>query len=608
MPVKPFAPTAATVVALAIVALSASFAAGATADVKLVYDHREGSWTGTPPGTELAAGWPGVPTVYLRQGEKLQVRIVDTNPLLYAVTSVSVKEEDTQLLKSLQDLASLLGGVLQAALRGQPSPQKGLAVSLPDAVVEAMQNLQSSLGRVRDQLNHLALARDTALLLVQRAEFTQLEKSEYERSIWGETPATTPGLQDPIARIAAVAASFSRLRKDKDRLESLDFRCMLPQLKEVVAATKLADGDLDDIEKVSPKAELWRGLATQELVGCGTDDLAVSEGKELQGRLADLAAAFSRLRRSLASVATAKTKLEAAEKAGSQPGIADAKKKVAEAQEQLDKVKKSAADERDAIDADTKERLLSLGDGLDQTLKAEGELLAKSDDARKAAANLVAFDLRRKAAAEAGWQIVVPTPATGARWDKAQQYTVELKADSPYLDDVARNPHLKDVTLTYNVRWRGESVLGVGVGVTYTALEDHTWAALPLASDPTKLSPQVKTTETRAGELALFLNWRAVQTFRPETRTWKAKPGIEVGASVNGDKPGAFVGVSLEVLKVLRLAYGRTWQRVTVLDGQVAGVTVVQSDADVRTRQAFRQSWYASLTFALDSLSLFKKE
>jgi hypothetical protein len=249
-----------------------------------------------------------------------------------------------------------------------------------------------------------------------------------------------------------------------------------------------------------------------------------------------------------------------------------------------------------------------LGDGLDQTLKAAGELLAKSDDARKAAANLVAFDLRRKVAAEAEWQIVVPTPATGARWDKAQQYTIELKADSPYVDDVARNPQLKDVTLTYNVRWRGESVLGVGVGVTYTALKDHTWAALPLTSDPTKLSPQVKTTETRAGELALFLNWRAVQTFWPETRTWKAKPGIEVGASVNGDKPGAFVGVSLEVLKVLRVAYGRTWQRVTVLDGQVAGVTVVQSDADIRTRQVFRPSWYASLTFALDSLTLFTKQ
>jgi hypothetical protein len=473
---RPAARTLAAAVTLAVAALPTAAASDAPkkGGLDLMYDHRAGQWTATPPGTELAAGWPRVPTVYLRQGEKLTVCIVDTNPLLYAITSVSVKEEDTQLLKSLQDLASLLGKAVESALKVPLGRPGGGQEAAPDDVKKAMENLQFSLDKVRGQLNALALARDRAMLLMQRAEFPQLPPSEYNRSIWDENAAPTLGPQDPTTKITDVVSSFLALRKAKAGLEE--------------------------------------------------------------------------------------------------------------------------------------KKLAGLADSVESILKAADELLAKSDDARKAAANLVAFDLRRKAAAEANWQIVVPTPATGARWDKAQQYTVELKADSPYLGDVARNPELKDVTLTYNVRWNGESVLGVGVGVTYTPLVDHTWAVLPLPTDSTKKSPQPKTTETRAGQLALFLNWRAVQTFWPETRTWKAKPGIEVGASLNADKPGAFVGVSLEVLKALRIAYGRTWQRVTVLDGQVADVTVVQSDADVRTRQVFRRSWYASLSFALDSLTLFKKD
>jgi hypothetical protein len=483
MPARSCARTVAAAVALAVAALPTAFAADASSDaVELQYNHREGTWTVTlPDDMEMAAGYPGAPTVFVRQGEKVKVCIVDTNPLLYAITSVTVKEEDTQLLKSLQDLASLLGKVVETALKVPPGQPKGGGQPPPDAVKLAMKKLQFSLNRIRDQLNTLALARDNAMLLMQRAEFPQLPSSEYDHSIWDQSGAPTLASYDPTPKIKEVVSSFSELREAKVELESLAY----------------------------------------------------------------------------------------------------------------------------LIDPETTTGLAS---GLDPILKAADELLSKSDDARKAAANLVAFDLRRKAAAEAGWQIAVPTPATGARWDKSQQYTIELKADSPYAVDIARNPQLKDVTLTYTVRWSGESVLGVGVGVTYTPVVDHTWAALPLPSDPKKLSPQVKTTETRAGQVALFLNWRAVQTFWPGTRTWKAKPGIEVGATLNTDKLGAYVGVSLEVLKALRIAYGRTWQRVTVLDGQVAGVTVVQSEADVRTRQTFTPSWYASFSFALDSLTLFKKD
>jgi hypothetical protein len=482
MPSRSSARTLAVAVALIVAVLPPTFGVGASKkdEADLTYDHRLGTWTVTPRDDfEMAAGYPGAPTVFVPKGQKVKVRIVNTNPLLFAITSVSVKEEDTQLLKSLQDLASLLGKVVGAALQVKAPLAAGAGKACDTTVVgAAIKILKASLDGVSKQLAALAAAKAMAMDLLQRGEFIDLPANAYNRSIWNlpNVPANVNQPPPPLTtKINEVALAFSELRTAKEDLESLP--CDLSQVA-----------------------------------------------------------------------------------------------------------------------------------GVEQILKAADDLLAKSDDARKAAANLEAFDQRRYAAAAHEWQIDVPAPATGVRWDKSQEYTVELKADSPYVGDIARNPQLKDVTLTYTVRWRGESVLGVSVGVTYTPLEDHTWAALPLPSDPTKLSPQVKTTETRAGQLALFLNWRAVQTFWPETRKWKAKPGIEVGATLNTDKLGAYVGASLEVLKVLRIAYGRTWQRVTVLDGQVAGVTVVQSEADVRTRQTFTPSWYASFSFALDSLTLFKKE
>jgi hypothetical protein len=582
-------------------------AVGASEEVSLLFDHRTGTWATDPPvATEVGAGWPGVPTVYLRQGQKLRLHIDDTNPLLYAVASVSVKEEDTQLLKSLQDLASLLGKAAAAALRPGAGGKGGVADPLLSDIVAAVEHIESSAKVVNRGLVTLATAKANAVALLQRADFAQLAPAEYTSSIWGEQPVP------PTAPINEATASFSRLLSAREDLESLDYRCMLPVLRELVAARVFGDAgnrDLDDLAKVRLKAALWAQLAGKELVGCGAAVTVEPEVERAQARLDELAKAFSALGGRLASVADATAVLEEAQRGGSgRDAVGAARRKLADAQAELTISRAAAVAKCADVDAVRSKALLELADDRAGVVTAADALLARSDEARKAAANLVAFDMRRAAAAKAHWQVVVPTPVTGARWDKVQEYTVAVKADSPYAGNIARNPELQDVTLVYDVRWEGESVLGVGVGVTFTPLEDHTWAALPLSGDPTRKSPQPKTTETRAGQLALFLNWRVVQTFWPAARRWVAKPGLEIGASLNTDKPGAYLGLSVEVLKVLRIAGGRTWQRVTVLDGQVEGVTVVESDADIRTRQAFRPSWYASLTFALDSLALFKKE
>jgi hypothetical protein len=85
-------------------------------------------------------------------------------------------------------------------------------------------------------------------------------------------------------------------------------------------------------------------------------------------------------------------------------------------------------------------------------------------------------------------------------------------------------------------------------------------------------------------------------------------PGLEIGAGLDTDHRAAFLGLSFEIGKAVRLSYGRTWQRVTVLRGQEEGVTEVKSDEEVRTRKAYRGDWYVSFSFAIDSLTVFKKE
>ena len=92
--------------------------------------------------------------------------------------------------------------------------------------------------------------------------------------------------------------------------------------------------------------------------------------------------------------------------------------------------------------------------------------------------------------------------------------------------------------------WKGGTALGVGAGVTYTPLAEATWAALPMPSDTTMLSPQVQKSETRAGQLALLMNWGFWETLHPQTRGRAVKPGIELGAILSTSEPGICLGLS----------------------------------------------------------------
>jgi len=159
---------------------------------------------------------------------------------------------------------------------------------------------------------------------------------------------------------------------------------------------------------------------------------------------------------------------------------------------------------------------------------------------------------------------------------------------------------------------RAEALWGFGAGIVYTPLINPSWTAVqsPINSSE-KVIARAKE-EPSAGDIGVFANYRL-----PWFETWVVRPGLQVGAGV-ADRLEVFTGVSLELRPFLRVAAGRTWQQVDKLvpgqhelrqsNGEVdpSSLTVVASKDDIRTRKGFDWSWYVSLSFALDNLSVFK--
>ena len=110
----------------------------------------------------------------------------------------------------------------------------------------------------------------------------------------------------------------------------------------------------------------------------------------------------------------------------------------------------------------------------------------------------------------------------------------------------------------------------------------------------------------RAGQLAVFADWRLVSMLDARAEGWRVRPSIQVGANTTATA-GFFAGGGADLFQYVRFGVGRTWQQSKRLNGQLEGVTIVTSRDDIRTEDVFTAGWYASFTFALDALPLFKK-
>lgn len=203
-------------------------------------------------------------------------------------------------------------------------------------------------------------------------------------------------------------------------------------------------------------------------------------------------------------------------------------------------------------------------------------------------------------------ELVVTRPNPSLSWNKVQSHEVVMKADTPYLKELslARGAEEKR---PYKLESATGQLLGYGIGLTYTPLHESTYAAVTVPGTSTKVIAETKR-ETRAGDLGAFLSYRFTE-HRPAARR-HVRPTVDFGVGVTSDRPAFFLGGGLEILRAGRIGFGWTAQRISDLaENQTPDVTIVSSTDDIKTVKRFDTgTYYLSVTFALDSLSLFNSK
>jgi hypothetical protein len=185
-------------------------------------------------------------------------------------------------------------------------------------------------------------------------------------------------------------------------------------------------------------------------------------------------------------------------------------------------------------------------------------------------------------------------------WTKDQVHEFKVGVDTPFASDVSTQ--LPKVETSIRFTSPRASMFGIGAGLVITPIEQVTYKAL--AGDGGVKRITATGHDSRTGQLALFVDWRLVQAWHPAASTWMARPALEGGVAIDTKTPGFFLGGSIDVTKWIRVSYGRTWQNVTVLDGQQEHDPVANDDA-IKLRDTFVGGSYASVSFAIDALPLF---
>lgn len=274
-----------------------------------------------------------------------------------------------------------------------------------------------------------------------------------------------------------------------------------------------------------------------------------------------------------------------------------------------------------ATDAMNATRLLEIEDVLSQRKTVEAALAQLAGFVR--IANRVALGVDGKSwdlqLLNAGVALMNPS-FEAQRWDKDYPGTLTIKPDPSLCADCGRVRASLDKS-AFTLTSRADSFLGVGFGVTYTSIKDPTFGKVSI--DPTGQTKGLvigrTSEESRAGLLVVLGILRPWPLIDPHHRRGPVEPGIEFGAGVDPKKPAGFLGLSLELWKVVRLGIGGTIQSVTTLDDGLTaasfgsnGVPVsgtgspVSADGDLRTRKRATSRLYFSLVLGLDSLPFFE--
>lgn len=196
--------------------------------------------------------------------------------------------------------------------------------------------------------------------------------------------------------------------------------------------------------------------------------------------------------------------------------------------------------------------------------------------------------------------MVAPLRAQPIGWTRDQIHALKITVDTPFAGDVATM--LPKVDTSVRLTSPRASMFGIDAGLVVTPLEQVTYKAVAGPGGVKRITATER--DSRTGQLALFIDWRLVQLWRPAASAWRVRPALQGGVAVDTRTPGFFLGASTGLTKWMRLSAGRTWQSVRVLDGQQENDPVENNDA-IRLRDAFEARWYVSASFAIDEVPLF---
>lgn len=600
------------------------------APLVLALDHETGRWSthnrlAGAGMTRVKLDVAGEPTVSLARDERVTLVVENTNPLLYGAVAGKPTEVDTPELATIQKLLSALGGNIASFIRvlGATDVAKAAAgTALKDYSDELKvfaEELEKVLVAVECRAGQTAVQTSRAVTFIQSLE---LGKSG-EYLLKPPTPSNCPATATVLA--SEVANAFDQLQtllfapqdRPEDCAARLDaFRAMATADPADPAKVRTA---ISGFEQVAPcsstKLDKW--------MSTGVGDI-----KEL---LEEAAAALIEMRANAAELA----QLEAVAKPipEQKQRRDELRKEKAEAEklerEKLKTMRKLLATERKAeneiLEASNLARQVA-------SLRKDAEaILAKRDDVHKAAAQVEVFERRLDRyrigaiqtcgsppvdcinSASIDPRLILEPQLKDVRQTKIQKHSVTVKPDSPYASKVVatRPAELKgDYQLDSVLR----GLWGISASVIYTDLASPTFAAVTSEDDTSEDDAEKKvialTDETtRAGEIAILADfrlgrWLACRKAPSQCGSKSRLFGVEFGARV-GDDPAFFAGISLRPSRSWRLGLGYTYQQVKELrKGQEPGQVVASTD-DIRTRDVFEGELYISLSFALESLSLF---
>lgn len=593
----------------------------------LALDHQTGRWStrnrlagATEPRIKLDVA--GEPTVSLAKQEQITVVVEKTNPLLYGAVAGKPTEENVPELANIQKLLSLLGGNIASFLSTVATEKDRVeAMSLNDLTQYLVEletqatTLQNTLELVKCRAGQTAVQTSRAVVFIQGLELGNDAEYLFEPPLPSNATQECSNVRRP--RADHIAEAFSQLQENIFILQSEVEGCAarLDATRAVIT--------VDSVDSASVRAAI---LQREKVMPCGSETLETylnSIIEDIEDPLKDAELAVVQMRVDAARL----KELEAlstpsADEIKERDKLRDDKKKALQKQnEHLAKMRLALADER-ARD----HNLLNVSNLLKRmaALRAEAEvILATRDTVQKAAAQIEVFERRldryrmykldncpggpcvKKSSLDL--RLILEPQLKSVNSTKIQKHSVTIKLDSPYAAQVIAT-RAAELKADYQLDSVLRGLWGISASVIYTDLASPTFSAVADENDPMKKVIAITDETTRAGDIALLADFRLGQWLacRKSYDGCSSKSrffGVEFGAGVSDD-PAFYAGISLRPSRSWRLGFGYTYQQVKELRGQQLG-QVVASTEDIRRRDTFEGDWYISLSFALDSLSLF---